>query len=114
MSDRSAELDARREVVEQELGRALGNASLCSVSRSAGSVPAAKHLEGRLAALREVRREVRAGGALDAACERVGRSWREALAEATERGAGRDWVAYRAGGVDELEELVSWAPGERG
>ena len=75
MSDRSAELDARREVVEQELGRALGNASLCSVSRSAGSVPAAKHLEGRLAALRDLRRALRRGEQAGEAVVRLAADW---------------------------------------
>ncbi|MFP4149033.1 MAG: hypothetical protein ACLFV0_06050 [Nitriliruptoraceae bacterium] len=98
-------IQARLGVLEQELSAATGDVSLCAISRSAGSVPAAKHLEGRLAALMELRRETR-GGAPEGILETLLATWRRGLEEVRAQGSGPDWVAYRAGGVDELEELA--------
>lgn len=76
------------------------------MSKAVGSVPAAKYLEGRLVALREL------GRAEDPGCEAavvlLG-TWRRSLDDVIRRELGPDWAAYRAGGVDELTELTaSW------
>lgn len=109
--DAAAELLERRHAaIEQELTAVAGGASLCAISRSAGSVPMAKYLEGRIAALREVRRGVRAGRPLAEVLPEIGDRWRVELGRAEERSMGADWRAYRAGGVDEVDELRSGAP----
>lgn len=35
----------------------------------------------------------------------IGQRWRDDLERQQQRAAAAGWVAYRAGGVDELEEL---------
>ena len=106
-SDAAGILDERRRRVETELTAAAGDASLCSISRSAGSVPGVKYLEGRMAALREIERARRAGQDLaTTAAATLGR-WTGRLEDSHTRNMGPDWVAYHAGGVDELDELVA-------
>jgi hypothetical protein len=95
--------------LEAELLAAVGSDSLCAISRTAGSVPAAKYLEGRLAALMELRRAVRGGRDLSASLAALRETWQRALDDVTARDAGPDWRAYRAGGVDELDELAESA-----
>ena len=100
-------LDQRARVVEAELSAALGDASLCAVSKTAGQVPAAKHLEGRLAALSQLRRTVPpAPEDVHAAIRSLRAEWQQALEHVVARDFGPDWRAYRAGGVDELTELA--------
>lgn len=99
-------VESRFARLQEELAVAAGDASLCAISRTAGSVPAAKHLEGRLAALMALRRSLRRGDRLEAALVEQLDAWRRALDDVAAREAGPDWRAYRAGGVDELEELA--------
>ena len=68
----------------------------------------AKHLEGRMAALSELRRSARAqpDTPLAALAEPIAQRWRADLARQLERDAAAGWVAYRAGGIDELDELL--------
>lgn len=99
-------VDVRLERVQEELTAAVGGASLCAISHSAGSVPAAKHLEGRMAALMALRRSLRRGDRLKASLAGLLDEWRRGLDDVMARDAGPDWRAYRAGGVDELEELA--------
>jgi hypothetical protein len=106
-SDPAGILDERRRRLELELTSAAGDASLCSISRSAGSVPGVKYLEGRMAALREIARARRAGQDVAAAAAGAHRRWSEHLDRARSRDMGPDWIAYDAGGVDELDELVA-------
>jgi hypothetical protein len=95
----------RLESIDAELTVASGGQSLCAISRSVGSVPAVKYLEGRRAAINEVRRGVRAGRPfVEVLAERTS-AWRAELARTIESSMGADWRAYRAGGVDELESL---------
>jgi hypothetical protein len=98
-------LERRRESIGNDLVVAAGGASLCAISRSAGSVPVAKYLEGRMAAINELRREVRAGRSFDAVLAERSSVWRAELVRTVEASMGPDWRAYRAGGVDELESL---------
>ncbi len=97
--------EARQAEIEVELTRAAGGASLCAISRSTGSVPAAKYFEGRLAAITEVRRAVKRGAEPQAAVVAAAASWHGALHRGRARDAGPDWMAYWAGGVDELDDL---------
>lgn len=101
----AAIVEARLASLQEELAAAVGDGSLCAISRSAGSVPAAKYLEGRLAALMALRRAMRGGEASQTALAALLAAWRNGLAGVTARDAGPDWRAYRAGGVEELEEL---------
>lgn len=98
-------LDQRLASVEQELAAVAGGASLCAISRSAGSVPGAKYLEGRMVAIREIRRAARTGRPLAAVLDESVDRWRSELARVDTQAMGSDWRAYRAGGVDELESL---------
>jgi hypothetical protein len=100
--DLSACLDA----VEQRLVAATGDRSLCDLSR-VGAPGSVKELEGRSAALRDALRLVRRGQAPDehAAAEQVVAEWRRHLPLDERRGPV--WLAYRRGGVDELDSFLS-------
>ena len=102
-------LEQRLVAIERELTEAAGGASLCAISRSAGSVPAAKYLEGRMAAIRELRRALAAGRSFAEVVDERRDAWRSAFEQAVERSMGPDWHAYRAGGVDELDSLAAAA-----
>jgi hypothetical protein len=98
-------LDRRIESIDVELTAAAAGRSLCAISRSVGSVPTVKYLEGRRAALGDVRRALRAGRPFtEVLADRAG-AWRAELARTIDSSMGVDWQAYRAGGVDELESL---------
>jgi hypothetical protein len=111
--ERLAEIEARLDAVMPQLTAATGGASLCMISRSTGPVDGAKYLEGRMAVLSELKRAVRRDpqATLAVVADPTARQWRSDLALQRERGASGGWVAYRAGGVDELEELLS-EPGD--
>ncbi len=100
------ELAERRERVEQALTSAAGGASLCSISRSAGPVPGVKYLEGQMAALMELERAARRSGDLVSAPAEILDQWNARLDGARLRGMSPDWIAYYAGGVDELTAAV--------
>lgn len=102
-----AEIVARRRAeAEAELSQAAGDRSLCAISTAGGRVDGVKHAEGRLAALMDVQRAVRRGDDPGAAAHSVLAAWTEALGKARD-GWGPSWVAYRAGGVDELDALAA-------
>jgi hypothetical protein len=97
-----ADLAERRKRVERALTSAAGGASLCSISRSAGPVPGVKYLEGQMAALMQLERAVRRGDDLVSTPTEILDQWRARLDGARRRGMSPDWIAYYAGGVDEL------------
>lgn len=100
-------IDDRLAAVEAELTAAAGDVSLCTISRSGGPVDGIKYLEGRMAALAEARRATRHEPESDLALvASIASAWRDQLAAVRERDAGRGWIAYRAGGVDELDDLL--------
>ena len=103
------ELESRLANLMPRLADAAGGASLCMLSRSSGPVDGAKYLEGRMAVLSELKRAVRRAPDLPFAelAAPIAAQWRSDLALQQERGATRGWVAYRAGGVDELDELLA-------
>ena len=100
-------VERRRSVVEAELSAAVGGASLCSISKKAGSVPTAKYLEGRLAVLSLLRRAVRSASDVGATLDELRAEWQAELDRVVGDDYGPDWRAYRAGGVDELDELAA-------
>ncbi len=102
------ELEARLAQVLPQLTAASGGASLCVLSRSTGPVDGAKYLEGRMALLVELKRAVRREPQAPFAdvADPIARQWRSDLQLQQERGAARGWIAYRAGGVDELDDLL--------
>ncbi len=110
----AARIEDRLALVMPQLTATSGGASLCLISRSTGPVDGAKYLEGRVAVLTELQRAVRRDPSADPAvvAAPIARQWRSDLALQRERGATRGWVAYRAGGVDELEELLGAADDE--
>ena len=96
----------RRTVAEAELLALAGGESLCTISRSVGPVDGAKHAEGRLVALTEVGRSVGSGANLREATTSALDTWRTHLDLVRDHDRGSGWIAYRAGGVDELEALL--------
>ena len=101
------EVETRLTQVMSQLTDAAGGASLCVISRSGGTVDGAKYLEGRVAVLSELKRSARhePDKPLADLAAPIGRQWHADLERQQQRGAAAGWVAYRAGGVDELEEL---------
>lgn len=97
--------DALLADTERDLASAVGGSSLCALSKSGDRVDAVKYLEGRFAALRELRREV-ATVSGDAAQPELLQRWRAQLQLAQEKDMGPDWLAYRTGGVDALQEVA--------
>lgn len=87
------------------LQRASTGPSLCEAGRSRTPVPSAKFAEGRLAALRQVRRLAGAAGPA-ASIAQVRAEWSADLARRRENGAGPDWIAYREGGLAGLADLA--------
>ena len=101
------DLDERIAGVMVELAEVSDGASLCTISKSGGEVDGTKYQEGRMAALVELRR---AAMESDVPLPQLGRpiieSWQADLERQQERGSAKGWIAYRAGGVDELETLL--------
>ncbi len=102
----SERLDALLQDASLTLARLAGGAAVCTFSRAGVPVPGIKYAEGRWAALREVQRSTSAGGDPVTAAASALSSWIGQLDSAVSRGQGRDWVAYRSGGVDALETLL--------
>ena len=89
---------------EAALVEAAGDRALCAIARSGTAVPAAKYHEGARAALADVRRRS-TGEPLAGVTTAVRAAWQAQQ----ERGvpAGREWEAYRTGGLDALEALAA-------
>lgn len=102
--DLLAAADERAEMAAAAMASATEGASLCSVSRSGEQIPGVKYPEGRWAAMRALRRSLRAGVAPDAALAALRSEWAEDL---TARGSPgeENWRAYRLGGLDALDEV---------
>lgn len=97
-------LTARRSAAERDLVAATGGGAVCRVDGDV--VGTVKFEEGRLAAVAELQRAVRAherDGALDLARRHL-ETWTAEAAAVEDRGTA--WRAYRAGGVAELTETV--------
>jgi hypothetical protein len=105
--DRVEELLA---ATERDLVDAVAGDSLCAIGRRGERIDGVKYLEGRAAALRALRRELR-GVPVREALVSLLTEWEAQHALAVEKGMGPDWVSYRAGGSDGLKELSESAAG---
>ena len=97
-------------VVEELLSDALSammaasqGASVCSFTKAGDPVPALKHSEGRVAALKELRR----AGLEQSVLESLATVWHQRLEAQRARDAGQNWIAYTMGGIDALSEVTS-------
>lgn len=100
-------VELRLEQVSAALNEATGGAALCRIDGTGGS---AKHLEGRMAALLEVRRILRRDP--DAGLAAVLDPWRSTRAAHLARGASAAWLDYDEGGVAEIEWLLRHLPAQ--
>ncbi len=113
VSPRGGRLDqVERRIAELSaaLQAATGGAPLCrrdDASGSAGGLGSAKHVEGRISALREARRALQRDPGVDLA-DLVDR-WRADLGRRAGQGAAAAWQEYLLGGVEELERVRSSA-----
>ena len=98
-----SELDTMIDLALVQLDDVSGGASLCTMTRAGRSVPAAKYLEGRVAALMDLRRF---SAQAATAWADVGSRWADDLERLVEQGAGADWIAYAHGGVDATTEVL--------
>jgi hypothetical protein len=84
-----------------------GSTSLCTLSRSGRSHPAAKYHEGAVAALGDVRRALTTSApgtlATDVAAY-ISAGWTARFERMTR--PGRDWQAYYTGGIEALDRLI--------
>lgn len=99
----------------QSLSALGGGVSACALARSGVSFPAGKLAEGRVAALGELLRALKKladDNAPATLLMDLRDGWRAEAEAAEERygggggGLSRDWIAYRVGGADELDELL--------
>jgi hypothetical protein len=104
-----AAIDERADAAAAAMASATDGASLCSVSRSGERIPGVKYPEGRWAAMRALRRALRRADAeAGAAIAALRAEWADDLA--ARRSTGQDnWIAYRLGGVDALDEVAALA-----
>lgn len=97
-----ATVEQRLAEVSASLNAATGGAALCRIDGTGGS---AKSLEGRMAALLEVRRSLRRDPSADPA--RIADRWRADLALRREKGSSAAWTDYLGAGSDELTRLLA-------
>ena len=102
-----AAIDARAEAAAAAMTSATAGASLCSVSRTGERIPGVKYPEGRWAAMRALRRALRRND--HSAVEAIAALRAEWAADlAARRASGQEnWIAYRLGGVDALDEVAA-------
>jgi len=111
---------ARRQDAVERLTAAAGNASLCTLSRSGEPRPTVKYLEGAVAALSDVHRELRAasggttssgamsGPTATGALALIGGARVRWLARRGQSAASSPaWHAYLDGAVDALDDLAA-------
>lgn len=91
---------------EERLQRRSGGAALCSPVPGCVAATSLKYAEGQWAALRQVQRAVHGGTPIAAALTAVVNQWTEDLARRRSQAGGQDWIWYRAGGLDALEQLA--------
>lgn len=110
-----AAVDHRADLAAHTLAEATRGASLCSVSRSGERIEGVKYPEGRWAAMRELRRRwtrlehtpgepVRRHPLVMAVLAELSVVWRADL-DSRRSDGNSNWMAYRTGGVDALEEM---------
>lgn len=102
-ADLLAHVEHRLVEVSTSLDAATGGQALCRLDGATGS---AKSLEGRSAALLEVRRVLRKDP--HAPFTGVAQRWASDLASRRARSASAAWLEYLEGGVAELAALEDW------
>jgi hypothetical protein len=104
----SALLDDLLSAAVRALDASGGGRAMCSFTKAGVAIPGVKYAEGRWASLRDVRRATPPGtGSVALAVAEARQAWLSAYERALAGGAGPDWIAYRSGGVDALDELAS-------
>jgi hypothetical protein len=99
---RMALVEQRLAEVSGSLNAATGGAALCRIDGTGGS---AKSLEGRMAALLEVRRTLRRDP--DADLAPMAARWRADLELRRAKGSSAAWIDYSSSGTDELARLLA-------
>lgn len=99
---RMALVEQRLAEVSASLNAATGGAALCRIDGTGGS---AKSLEGRMAALLEVRRVLRRDP--DADLSAIEARWRADLALRQAKGSPAAWTDYLSAGADEVARLTA-------
>lgn len=94
------QVERRLADVSSSLTRATGGAALCRIDGTGGS---AKALEGRMAALLEVRRTLRRDPSTD--LTGIAGRWQADLDLHRAKGSSAAWTDYLGAGVDELARL---------
>ena len=114
MSEAGERLERLRADARSGLDAAAGGAAVCVFTRAGTPVPGIKYHEGRWAALTEVARRCRRTGEDPGrVAVEVRTGWSEDLDRLRRRAAGPDWIAYREGGLDALDELGADAGPDR-
>lgn len=103
--DRDAVRSLERAALER-LAQAAGDRSMCAISRDGRPHAAAKYHEGAVSALAEVRRGLPAAATPADAAELVRAALDRWAAQAERNPDAPAWVAYAAGGRDELARLL--------
>jgi hypothetical protein len=96
-----AVVEQRLAEVTASLNAATGGAALCRIDGTGGS---AKTLEGRMAALLEVRRTLRRDPDADLAA--IAERWRADLEVRRAKGSSAAWTDYLSAGAEELTRLL--------
>ena len=112
MSDADPLLARRRRRAEERLAQVAGDVTLCVIGRSGESFPGIKYHEGAAAAVMDVARRATRMAIEQALVEALA-AWRTAL-DGAHRRLGPDWIAYRQGGVDELDAFARELAAVRG
>ena len=105
-SSAGALLEVHLAEAEERFQRRSDGAAVCSFTRAGVAIPGLKYAEGQWAALRQVQRSILSGVSPAAALPTVVEQWTGDLALRRSQGAGPDWIGYRAGGLDALEDLA--------
>lgn len=109
MTDRPAALVEARARAERALAAALGEATLCRIHRDGRVTGGAKYAEGRLVALADLQRRLRASPSTDV--DSLARAelqlWSAELARHRSLPVpSLPWLAYRQSGCDALTEVL--------
>jgi len=99
-------LEAQLAEAEERFLRRSNGVAVCSFTRAGVAAPGLKYAEGQCAALRQVQQVLGRGSSPAAALTEVVDQWTEDLTRRRSHGAGPDWIWYRLGGVDALEQLA--------
>ena len=112
MSEIPLRLEVLLETARRDLDRVGEGTAVCALTTAGTPAPAFKLYEGRWAALREASARLREHPHSASAVVRALRdSWTTDLERRIGSGAGADWIAYRRGGVEALDDLLATSTG---